>query len=498
MGEKAGTTEKKKYAATYGGTFVSGLPMIVMLAGILVCAFTGLRSPICYWSAGVVSIIVGFFIYRDKREFSEAILEGIGNRILRTMMFALFFAGIMSKIIVGGELVSGLIWLTSTINMPTALIPVISFLMAALMSTATGTSLGTTTAIAPVLVPLAAALGSSVPLTCGAILSGSVFGDNIAPVSDTTIASSLTQQTEVGRVVRSRIKYALIGGGISAVLFIVLGFTMSQSGAGHTVEADSAAAINLVFLIVPALVVILMLKTGNLITSLLMGDLAGIVLLFVMGRIDYEGFAGKEGLIAKGISGMINVTVFIWFIFIVTGIVQKAGTLDKMIEWLQTKATTSRSAEIICNCITTCIVVCIVSSSATCALGGALERNIIAPYHIARDRTANMLDGMACGVAGLLPYSSNVLTIINIAVTAGAMAEGASPFDVLTYNFHCIALVLIFWICAFTGWGRTYETDEQLAAEGIYLDPATSVPIPEGAKISKYQYKGTQKEKAAK
>ena len=217
MGEKAGTTEKKKYAATYGGTFVSGLPMIVMLAGILVCAFTGLRSPICYWSAGVVSIIVGFFIYRDKREFSEAILEGIGNRILRTMMFALFFAGIMSKIIVGGELVSGLIWLTSTINMPTALITVISFLMAALMSTATGTSLGTTTAIAPVLVPLAAALGSSVPLTCGAILSGSVFGDNIAPVSDTTIASSLTQQTEVGRVVRSRIKYALIGGGICSV-----------------------------------------------------------------------------------------------------------------------------------------------------------------------------------------------------------------------------------------------------------------------------------------
>ncbi|GAA6393750.1 Na+/H+ antiporter NhaC family protein [Clostridiales bacterium] len=498
MDKKSEMPQAKKYAETYGGTLVSGLPMVVMLGGILVCAFTGLRSPICYWSAGVISIMVGFFIYKDKREFSEAILEGIGNRILRTMMFALFFAGIMSKIIATGGLVSGLVWLTSTINMPAALIPEISFLIAALMSTATGTSLGTVTAIAPILVPLAAALGSYVPLTCGAILSGAVFGDNLAPVSDTTIASSLTQQTEVGRVVRSRIKYALLGGGISSALFIVLGFTMSQSGIGHTVEADPATAINLVFLIVPALVVILMLKTGNLITSLLMGDLAGIVLLFLMGRVDYEGFAGKEGLVANGISGMINVTVFVWFIFIVTGIVQKAGTLDKMIEWLQTKAKTSRSAEIICNCITTCIVVCIVSSSATCALGGALERNIIAPYHIARDRTANMLDGMACGVAGLLPYSSNVLTIINIAVTAGAMAEDVAPFDVLAYNFHCMALVLIFWVCAITGWGRTYETDEQLAAEGIYLDPATSVPIPEGAKISKYQYKGVHKDKTSK
>lgn len=137
--------------------------MVVMLGGILVCAFTGLRSPICYWSAGVISIMVGFFIYKDKREFSEAILEGIGNRILRTMMFALFFAGIMSKIIATGGLVSGLVWLTSTINMPAALIPEISFLIAALMSTATGTSLGTVTAIAPILVPLAAAWAPMYP-----------------------------------------------------------------------------------------------------------------------------------------------------------------------------------------------------------------------------------------------------------------------------------------------------------------------------------------------
>lgn len=493
MSEKASVTEQKKYAETYGGAIVSSLPMIVMLVGIMVCAFTGLRSPVCYWSAGVISIIVGFFIYKDKNEFSEAVLEGIGNRILRTMMFALFFAGIMSKILTAGGLVSGLIWLTSTINMHPAFIPLISFLIGALMSTATGTSLGTVSAIAPVLVPLSGALGCSVPLTCGAILSGAVFGDNLAPVSDTTIASALTQQTEVGRVVRSRLKYSLMGAGISCVLFVTLGFVMSQGNSSEAVNADPETAINLLFLAVPAVVVILMLKTGNLITSMLMGDLTGIVLLVLMSRLDYPGFAASDGLVATGINGMISVTVFVWFIFIVTGIVQKAGTLDKLIAWLETKAKTARSAEIICTAITTCIVVCIVSSSASCALGGALERNIIAPYHVARDRTANLLDGMACGVAGLLPYSSNVLTIINIAVTAGVASENLAPFDVLVYNFHCMALVIIFWFCALTGWGRTYETDEQLAVEGIYLNPETSVPIPKGGKISKYRYKGAPK-----
>lgn len=483
----------KKYAATYGGTLVALLPLIVMLAGILLCAFTGLRSPICYWSSGFVAILVGFFIYKDKREFSEAILDGIGNRIFRTMMFALFFAGIMSKIIAAGGLVSGLIWLTSVIKMPSALIPVISFLVAALMSTATGTSLGTVTAIAPFMLPLSGALGCDVALTCGAILSGAVFGDNLAPVSDTTIASSLTQQTEVGRVVRSRFKYSMLGAAISCVLFVVLGFAKSSSGS-EAIVADSADAINLLFMIVPALVVILMLKTGNLIVALLMGDMTGLILLLLMGRLDYAGFAGKEGLIANGISGMINVTIFVWFIFIVTAIVRDAGALDQTIEWLSRKAKSSRSAEIICNFITTCIVMCIVSSSATCTLAGSLERNIIAPYHISRDRSANMLDGMACGVAGMLPYSSNVLTIINVALTSGAVAEALAPFDVLRYNFHCMALIVIFWFCAISGWGRTYETDETLAKEGIFIDPELSVPIPAGAKISKYVYKGLDHE----
>ena len=191
---------------------------------------------------------------------------------------------------------------------------------------------------------------------------------------------------------------------------------------------------------------------------------------------------------------MINVTIFVWFIFIVTAIVRNAGALDHTIEWLSRKAKSSRSAEIICNFITTCITICIVSSSATCTLAGSLERNIIAPYHISRDRSANMLDGMACGVAGMLPYSSNVLTIINVALTSGAVAEALAPFDVLRYNFHCMALILIFWLCAITGWGRTYETDEMLAKEGIFINPELSVAIPEGAKISKYVYKGIDHE----
>lgn len=493
MNTKRDSLQEKKYAETYGNNLMSMLPLITMFLGILLCAFTGNRTPRSYWSAGVVSILVGFFIYKDKHEFGKTVIDSIGNRVLCTIVFALYFSGILSKIISTGGLVQGLIWLTSTIKMPSALIPLISFIISAIMSTATGTSLGTASAVGPIMLPLAGALGSNVGLTAGAIISGSVFGDNLAPISDTTIASALTQQTEVSRVVRSRFKYSIIGATISAFLYIVLGFLMTQQNIADNVIADPATAANLIFMIVPVFVVFLMLKTGNLTTSLLMGDLVGILLLFVTGKMDFNGFVGKEGLVANGINGMINVTVFVWFIFVVSGIVRQTGGLDRLIDWLGTKATTSRSAELICNLITTCTVICIVSSASNCALAGSLTRNLVAPYHIARDRSANMLDGLSTGTAGLLPYSSVALTLLNFAIETGVVSESFSVFDILKYNFHCMALVLIFWLVAYTGWGRTYETDEQLAIEGIYIDPELSVSIPKGAKISRYVYKNSAK-----
>lgn len=484
---------EQKYAAIYGSKAVGALPLLIMFIGIFLCALTKNRSPICYWSAGVCAVLVGFFLYKDKKEFSDVLIDSLGNKVLCTMFFAFFFSGIMSKILSDGGLASGLVYLTSAINMPAPLIPLVTFVMGALMSTATGTSLGTATALAPLMIPVAGAFGVSIPLTCGAVVSGAVFGDNLAPVSDTTIASALTQQTDVGRVVKSRLKYCLISGGVACVLFVALGFSTANTEIASAVTADPAQAKNLIFMMVPLAVIFLMLKTSNLVTALLMGDLLGFILLFVTGKMDYNGFVGKEGLVARGISGMTNVAIFVWFIFIVSGIVKKTGALDMLIEWLGKKARDARSAEVACLLINAATVICIVSSSSTCALCGAIERQIMAPYHVSRDRTANMLDALSCGISGLLPYGSNVLNTVNFAIASGYVAETFSPFDIIPYNFHCMGLVILMVIAAISGWGRTYETDEMLALEGIYLDPENNIPIPAGAKISKYKYKGTPK-----
>ena len=63
-----------------------------------------------------------------------------------------------------------------------------------------------------------------VPLLAGAvsIQSGTDF--------DTTIASFLSQEVDVMKVVKSRLKYAVIAGGAASVGYIVFGFMSSGSG----------------------------------------------------------------------------------------------------------------------------------------------------------------------------------------------------------------------------------------------------------------------------
>ena len=63
----------------------------------------------------------------------------------------------------------------------------------------------------------------------GAILSGAAFGDNLAPVSDTTIVSAVTQDTDVPGVVRSRFKYAIAAAIPSLILFLILSSIMTSS-----------------------------------------------------------------------------------------------------------------------------------------------------------------------------------------------------------------------------------------------------------------------------
>jgi len=102
-----------------------------------------------------------------------------------------------------------------------SMLPAVVFVVAALVSFATGTSWGTMAILFPLVVPMAHQLAPrSEHIMLGAIssiLAGSVWGDHCSPISDTTIMSSLASSCDHIDHVRTQLPYALLVGIVSVV-----------------------------------------------------------------------------------------------------------------------------------------------------------------------------------------------------------------------------------------------------------------------------------------
>ena len=67
-------------------------------------------------------------------------------------------------------------------------------------------------------------MGLDIPLVIAAVISGGIFGDHASPISDTTIISSMAAECDHISHVRTQLPYALIGGGLASVAFLLAGW----------------------------------------------------------------------------------------------------------------------------------------------------------------------------------------------------------------------------------------------------------------------------------
>jgi Na+/H+ antiporter NhaC len=113
-------------------------------------------------------------------------------------------------------------------NIAPQLLPLLIFILSALISFATGTSWGTMSIVMPIAVyigftlpPADMAESARTAILLGSIsgvLAGGVFGDHCSPISDTTIMSSMASACDHIDHVRTQMPYALTVAGIGTVL----------------------------------------------------------------------------------------------------------------------------------------------------------------------------------------------------------------------------------------------------------------------------------------
>jgi len=108
---------------------------------------------------------------------------------------------------------------------------VLAFLITGFIAFSTGTSWGTYAIMIPIAVPLAFnfsgdELSTVVYATIAAVAGGGVFGDHCSPLSDTSILASTGAASDHIDHVKTQLPYAAIIGGISVMLYLLIGWSI--------------------------------------------------------------------------------------------------------------------------------------------------------------------------------------------------------------------------------------------------------------------------------
>ena len=102
-------------------------------------------------------------------------------------------------------------------SMPVWTLPLFTFVVASMMSFATGTSWGAMGILIPLILPLSYSMGAFDAgggilffLTAAAILDGAIFGDHCSPISDTTVLTSISTGCDHIAHVKTQLPYAVV------------------------------------------------------------------------------------------------------------------------------------------------------------------------------------------------------------------------------------------------------------------------------------------------
>lgn len=463
----------------YGGTIALLIPFFVMFIGILWLGFTGAALPEAFWPMILLGLLVGLLLAKNKAVYVDSLIQGIASRMLAIMLLAWFLAGIMAQLLQSTGLVEGLVWGFLELGISIAWFPLIAFLISSLMSMSTGTAVGTLIAASPILFPVGYMLGGDPVLIIGAIIGGAYVGDNLAPISDTTIVSAFSQGTTISKVVRSRFKYALAAGTITILLYVIFAFI--QSGSATVQLPEEVEPLGLIMLVVPGILLYLMIKGRHLVEGLLYANALGLILGLSIKVIDFgdilvinrEEFTAG-GIILDGVFSMVGLAVFTIFLMGLIGTLQRGGFLDWMIQKVEKIATTPRRAEIVIVFSTLLINALTTAGTPSMIMLGDFVRRLGHKFRIQPWRRGNLMDACSTSIIGFLPYSVGLLIPFAF---VGDMVDIAAfpnfnPVGVIPYVFYCIAMVLVMLYTAFSSWGIEFMGEEEYQAEAreIYGD----------------------------
>ncbi|WP_394266890.1 Na+/H+ antiporter NhaC family protein [Anaerotignum sp.] len=469
--------ESKKQLKFRGSHLCSLIPLIIFVGfciGFFVVFKVFEMEALCM--GGILALMIGSFWAKNWTTYWESVVKGMASPMMNTLALVLLVVGIFAKLMSRGGVAQGFVWLGDSLGLQGGLFVVFTFIATSIISMATGSSIGTLFSGFPILYPSGILLGADPLFLAGAILSGAIFGDNVAPISDTTIASAASQEfqhkkgtADVGGVVSTRMKYALVAMIIACILFWILGRSGETDVAGREILEQYMDARGLIMLIPVVILLTVAVKKRDIFIAVTWGIISGTVIGLTAGIIGPKDIISVadgtlQGFAIDGIKSMLGTVGYLYAIAGIMGVLNESGTMDKIINGLLNSKLnqTVIGSELIMGIGIIVSSICLgAANGPAIIMFGPIANKIGKAKDLHPYRRANLLDGFASTIPVIIPFTSSfifiVITCVNSLMEEYSFIEAINPIRLSFSSFHCIALFFVFLLSVFTGWGREYE-----------------------------------------
>jgi NhaC family Na+:H+ antiporter len=407
---------------------------------------------------GAVAAIVGVV----KGVKFEVMIEDVAKNIKATVepILILLMVGALAGTWLLSGIIPTMIYYGLQILNPTIFLAA-TVVICSVISIATGSSWTTSATVGIALIGIAEALGVSVAMTAGAVLSGGYFGDKLSPMSDTTNLAPAMAGTDLFTHIRYMTLTTVPTIIVTLIAFIIIGLNLDTSGQTNPEEIldsiDASFNITPWLFVVPVIVIALIIKKTPPLIALLLGTLlaAGAALIFQPDLVQMIGGGealnfetAYRGIInaitveitipsenkslqdlfsAGGMAGMLGTIWLIICAMVFGGIMDAIGALERISEALLNLFTSIFG--LFFSTVTSCLVLNLTASDQYLAIvvpgkmfAKAYEKKGLAPENLSRT-----LEDSGTVTSVLIPWN-----------TCGAYHSGVLGVPVADYFFYAI------------------------------------------------------------
>jgi NhaC family Na+:H+ antiporter len=412
----------------------------------------------------------------------ETLQDGIVKSISSAMssILILFLIGALAGTWMISGIVPAMIYYGLQVLSPTIFLLAACF-VSAVVSISTGSSWTTVATVGVALLGIGKALGFEEGIIAGAIISGAYFGDKMSPLSDTTNLAPAMAGTDLFTHIRYMAKTTIPSISITLILFIVIGFNYETNGSVDDVKSISNVILERfnitgwVF-IVPAVVLILIIRKVPAIPALLAGTLLGGVFALIFqpeiihlianegGSYAYQGFKAimmslygevsvvtsndvvNELLVTRGMGGMLNTIWLIICAMVFGGIMEVSGMLQVLAEAVIKKVHSVGS--LIASTAATCIFFNITTSDQYLAIlvPGRMYANVYKKRGLKPENLSRTLEDSGTVTSVLIPWNTcgatqaSVLGVATLVYAPYCFFNIISPIMTILYGYLKIGI----------------------------------------------------------